>query len=138
VRYELFNKGISLAQSIPTALVFLPIKITSTKTMGGIKLRGANFLRRKLPNVHPKDLIKTQRIFTGDQVQVVSGCKDIGKRGKVIEVLKDKNLIVVENVAMQIKHLKPNPFYPKGGRILKETPIHYSRVQLIDPSTEYF
>ena len=30
--------------------------------------------------------------------------------------------------------MKPNPFYPKGAKITKETPIHYSNVQLVDPT----
>jgi large subunit ribosomal protein L24 len=104
--------------------------------MGGIKQKGANFMRGKLSNVHPKDVIKTQSIFTGDLVQVVTGNKDVGKRGKVIDVLKRRNLIVVEGIGMQVKHVKPNPFYPTGGKLTKETPIHYSRVQLVDPTTE--
>jgi large subunit ribosomal protein L24 len=105
--------------------------------MGGIKQRGANFMRPKLSNMHPKDRIKTHAIFPGDLVQVVTGKKDVGKRGKVIDVLKDRNLIVVEGIGMQVKHIKPNPFYPKGGKMQKETPIHYSRVQLVDPNSEY-
>lgn len=90
-------------------------------------------MRKKLGNTLPRDVIGTQRIFPGDLVQVVSGEKDFGKQGKVIDVIKNRNLIVVEGVGMAIKHLKPNPFYPKGGKISKETPIHYSRVQLVDP-----
>ena len=100
--------------------------------MGAIKITGANFMRKKQPNLLKKDLIKTQRIFPNDVVQVVSG-KEYGKQGKVIDVMPKRNLIVVQGVANQQKHLKPNPFYPKGGKILKETPIHYSRVQLVDP-----
>jgi large subunit ribosomal protein L24 len=91
-----------------------------------------------MSNTHPKDLIKTHKIYKGDLVQVVTGKRDLGKQGKVIDVIKDKNLIVVEGVGMAIKHLKPNPFYPKGGRIQKETPIHYSRVQLVDPTIKYY
>lgn len=101
-----------------------------------IKVRGANFLKKKMSNTHPKDVIKTVKIFKGDTVQVVTGKRDLGKQGKVIDVIPLKNLIVVEGVGMAIKHLKPNPFYPKGGRIQKETPIHYSRVQLVDTSVK--
>ncbi|KAJ3262265.1 hypothetical protein HK103_002678 [Boothiomyces macroporosus] len=101
--------------------------------MAKFKFKGANFMKKKIGNTHPKDLIKTQRIFPGDLVQVVSGKVDVGKQGKVIDVLKDKNLIVVESIAMAVKHMKPNPFYPKGAKITKETPIHYSNVQLVDP-----
>ncbi|KAJ3276737.1 60S ribosomal protein L24 [Terramyces sp. JEL0728] len=86
--------------------------------MTKFKFKGANFMKKKIGNTHPKDLIKTQRIFPGDLVQVVSGKTDVGKQGKVLEA---------------VKHMKPNPFYPKGAKITKETPIHYSNVQLVDP-----
>lgn len=71
--------------------------------MAKFKFKGANFMKKKIGNTHPKDLIKTQRIFPGDLVQVVSGKVDVGKQGKVIDVLKDKNLIVVESIAMVSK-----------------------------------
>eukprot|EP00842_Homolaphlyctis_polyrhiza_P002109 jgi/Hompol1/289/HPOL_005289-RA len=98
------------------------------------KFRGANFMRPKRPSLHPKDLIKEWRIFKGDLVQIVAGDKDVGKQGRVIDVVKELNSVVVEDCRLGIKHVKPNPMYPKGGRIQKEMPIHVSHVQLIDPT----
>ena len=37
---------------------------------------------------------------------------------------------------MATKHMKPNPFYPSGARMKKETPIKYNAVQLVDPVTD--
>lgn len=65
-----------------------------------MKVKGSNFLKPKIGKVHPRNLIKTWTIFKGDTVQVVSGMRDVGKTGKVLEVIKDKNAIVVENVAL--------------------------------------
>ncbi|KAI8915608.1 translation protein SH3-like domain-containing protein [Gorgonomyces haynaldii] len=94
--------------------------------------RGRNLFKKKLQL--PKDeIIKRHKLFPGDLVQVVSG-KDAGKQGKVLDIIRDRNLIVVENVNMATKHMKPNPFYPHGGRIQVETPFPYSHVQLVDPT----
>ena len=100
------------------------------------KVRGANMMKKLIGNTHPKDLIKTHRLYVGDLVQVTSGLRDVGKTGVIMDIVKNRNLVVVKGIAMQVKHMKPNPFYPKGDRILKETPIHYSNVQLVDPSIE--
>ncbi len=57
-------------------------------------------MARKWSNTLPKDLIKTHSIYAGDLVQVIGGRKDVGKQGTVISVIKNKNLIVVKDVAM--------------------------------------
>lgn len=101
-----------------------------------MKTRGANLLFKKITNTHPKDVIKTFKLYVGDRVQVTGGKRDFGKIGEVMDIIKNRNLIIVKDVAMQVKHMKPNPFYPTGDRILKETPIHYSNVQLLDPSIQ--
>lgn len=91
-------------------------------------------LRKKIGNTHPKDLIKTFSLFEGDLVEVIGGRRDVGKQGILLSILRDKNLVVVADVATQVKHLKPNPFYPKGDRIIRPTPIPYSNVNLVDPT----
>ncbi|KAH6585722.1 hypothetical protein BASA50_001057 [Batrachochytrium salamandrivorans] len=98
------------------------------------KFRGANFIKPKRPNIHPRDQLKKWQLFKGDLVQVVAGEKDVGKQGKVLEVIKHLNSVIVEDCKLGIKHVKPNPFYPKGGRIHKEMPIHHTHVQLVDPT----
>ncbi|EGF76493.1 hypothetical protein BATDEDRAFT_92666 [Batrachochytrium dendrobatidis JAM81] len=98
------------------------------------KFRGANFLKPKQPNIHPRNQLKEWHLFKGDMVQIVGGEKDVGKQGKVLEVIKQLNSVIVEDCKLGVKHVKPNPFYPKGGRIHKEMPIHYTQVQLVDPT----
>jgi len=64
-----------------------------------------------------------------DSVQVLTGV-DIGKVARVLRVLPDKNLVVVEGVNRVYKHLKPSRQNPQGGRLQKEMPIHISNVLL--------
>lgn len=62
-----------------------------------------------------------------DIVQVISG-KHKGKKGKILRMLKDKSLIVVEKINMVKRHTKPSQTDPKGGIIEKEAPLHVSKV----------
>ena len=57
---------------------------------------------------------------------------DKGKTGKVLEILRDKDRVVVEGVNMVSKHTRPNPQQPQGGIVKKEAPIHISNVNLMD------
>ena len=71
------------------------------------------------------------KIRKGDDVVVLAG-KDKGKRGTVLRVIDDR--VVVENVNMAKKHMKPNPNKGEpGGIIDKEMPIHVSNVGLYNP-----
>jgi large subunit ribosomal protein L24 len=75
------------------------------------------------------------RIKKNDQVLVITG-PDKGKRGRVIEVLRDKNKVVVEGIKMIKKHVRPNrPRGIAGGIQEKEAPIDVSNVMLIEPGT---
>ena len=72
------------------------------------------------------------KIKRNDQVQVIAG-KDLGKKGRVLRVLTDKNRVLVEGVMMIKKHVKPNPQKNiKGGIAEQEASIHISNVMLID------
>jgi len=73
------------------------------------------------------------KIRKGDDVIVVAG-KDKGKRGTVLRVAEDR--VVVENVNLARKHVKPNPNKgEQGGIIDKEMPLHISNVALFNPAT---
>ncbi|KAB2951406.1 50S ribosomal protein L24 [Heliorestis acidaminivorans] len=72
------------------------------------------------PKVHVKK---------GDTVQVVTG-KDAGTKGKVIEVIRDKNRVVVEKVNIVKRHTKPTKAMPQGGIMEKESPIDASNVMI--------
>ena len=75
--------------------------------------------------------MKKYNIKKGDTVYVNAG-NDKGKTGKVLEVLRDKDRVIVEGVNMVSKHTKPNPKAPQGGIIKQEAGIHVSNVQLVD------
>jgi large subunit ribosomal protein L24 len=73
------------------------------------------------------------RVKTGDRVFVISG-KDRGKEGKVLRRNPDKDMLVVENVNMVTKHVRPTQKNPKGGIIKQEAPLHACKVMLVCPS----
>jgi large subunit ribosomal protein L24 len=83
-------------------------------------------------------------IRKGDLVQVISGPTqdrggDRGKQGKVIEVLKNEDRVIVEGVNFVTKHVKVGQTQrgtKTGGIETHEAPIHISNVQLIDPKTK--
>ena len=75
--------------------------------------------------------MKKFNIKKGDTVYVNAG-NDKGKTGKVLEVLRDKERVIVEGVNMVSKHTKPNAKAPQGGIIKQEAAIHISNVNLVD------
>jgi large subunit ribosomal protein L24 len=78
------------------------------------------------------------KIHKGDTVEIISGrLQDKGKRGEVINVMTEKDRVVVQGVNIHTKHQKQvqtqagrqiNP-----GRIQFEGPIHISNVMLVCP-----
>ena len=71
--------------------------------------------------------MKKFHIKKGDTVYVNAG-NDKGKTGKVLEVLRDKDRVIVEGVNMVSKHTKPNTQNPQGGIVKQEAGIHISNV----------
>jgi large subunit ribosomal protein L24 len=72
-------------------------------------------------------------IRKNDNVVVVTG-KSKGKRGRVLNVLPEKNRVIVEGVALIKRHTRPNPQKNiKGGIVEREASIHLSNVQLVCP-----
>ena len=73
------------------------------------------------------------KIRKGDEVVILSG-KDKGKRGVVLNVVKDMDKVIVENVNMAKRHTKGNPMQgAPGGIIEKEMPIEISNVAIWNP-----
>jgi large subunit ribosomal protein L24 len=68
----------------------------------------------------------------GDLVRVLSG-KDRGKEGRVLEVVAEKDRVLVEKVNIVKRHQKPTQKIQKGGIIEKENYIHASNVALVCP-----
>ena len=74
------------------------------------------------------------KIKKGDTVVVVAG-KDLGKKGKVLQVLPKNNRVLVEGVNKIKKHQRPTRDIPQGGIINIEVPIHMSNVMYWDSKT---
>jgi large subunit ribosomal protein L24 len=75
------------------------------------------------------------KIKKGDTVKVIAG-KDKGAEGKVIQVLREEQRVVVEGVNRVKKHTK---VINQGGRagntggiVTTEAPIHVSNVMLVE------
>ena len=71
------------------------------------------------------------RVKKDDLVVVIAG-KDAGKRGKVLEVLRDRGRVVVQGVGFIKRHTRPNPQRNiKGGIAEREAAIHASNVMIV-------
>jgi large subunit ribosomal protein L24 len=78
---------------------------------------------------------KSVNIKKGDTVKVIAG-KDKGVEGKVIQVLREEDRVIVEGVNLVKRHTK---VLQQGGRagntggiITAEAPVHVSNVMLVD------
>ena len=82
------------------------------------------------------------KIRKGDDVIVLAG-KDKGKRGTVLQVLGER--VVVENINLVKKHVKPNPNIGEPGGIQSELercePVCLKRIGdlggLVEPITGF-
>ncbi len=77
------------------------------------------------------------KIKKGDLVVVIAG-RDRGQQGRVLEVLKDSDRVVVEGVQRIQRHIKPGTRRDnmEGGIVTIEAPLHISNVMLVDPETK--
>jgi large subunit ribosomal protein L24 len=75
-----------------------------------------------------------KHIRRDDQVIVITGDHK-GEKGRVLRVLGDRDMVVVQGVNMVYRHTRPSRRNPQGGRIRKEMPIHISNIQPVDPKT---
>ena len=68
-----------------------------------------------------------RHVRKGDIVIVTAGsAKDA--QGRILKVIPDRNMVLVEGVNIRKKHLRPSRINPQGGIIEKEMPIHISNV----------
>ncbi|MBI2929764.1 MAG: 50S ribosomal protein L24 [Verrucomicrobia bacterium] len=65
----------------------------------------------------------------GDEVVVIAGAEK-GKRGKIIQILRKKERVLVEGVKMVKKHMRKSQQHPQGSIITREAAIHLSNVML--------
>lgn len=74
------------------------------------------------------------KIVTGDLVRVVQG-PQAGQEGKVLQILRKANRVLVENVNIRKRSVKPRMDGTPGKMVSKPCTVHYSNVMLIDPTT---
>jgi len=72
------------------------------------------------------------KLKKGDQVLVLGG-KDKGQKGKIEKVLVKENKVLVAEVNMYKKHLRPQGEKQPGGVVEISKPLPASRVALICP-----
>jgi large subunit ribosomal protein L24 len=73
-------------------------------------------------------------IRKNDTVIILSG-RDAKQQGRVLEVDRKNNKVIVEGLNRVLKHVKRSARNPQGGRLSKETGIDASKVAIVDPQT---
>ena len=63
----------------------------------------------------------------GDEVVILAGTEK-GKRGKILQVLRDKQRVIVEGAKMIKRHTRKSQAHPQGAIIEREGTIHISNV----------
>ena len=64
-----------------------------------------------------------------DEVVVLTGTQQ-GKRGKVLEVLRDRSRVIIEGVNFIKKSSRKSQEQPQGGIIEREGALHISKIML--------
>ncbi|MCI0744439.1 MAG: 50S ribosomal protein L24 [Verrucomicrobia subdivision 3 bacterium] len=67
----------------------------------------------------------------GDQVVIISGTER-GKRGRILEVQRDKQRVIVEGAKMIKRHTRKSQAHPQGAIVEREGTIHVSNVMLAE------
>ncbi len=67
----------------------------------------------------------------GDQVEVISG-NFKGSSGKILQVIPNKQRVLIEGVRIIKKHLRKSQDNPSGKIAEREGPIHISNVRLME------
>ena len=76
-------------------------------------------------------MFKRVKVKKGDLVVVTTG-DNKGKQGRVVEVNRDNDRVVVEGVNLVKKHRKPSAQNPQGGIESIAAGINISNVKVID------
>jgi large subunit ribosomal protein L24 len=63
----------------------------------------------------------------GDEVVILAGTEK-GKRGKILQVLREKQRVIVEGAKMIKRHTRKSQAHPQGAIIEREGTIHISNV----------
>lgn len=87
--------------------------------------------------IRKNDIVQVMAGADGGKVKADSGA-DRGKRGKVLEIDREKNRAKVQGVKMIYRHLpqSKDPSKPGGGRIEKEAYVNLSNLMLVCPKCD--
>ena len=66
-----------------------------------------------------------------DEVVVIAGTER-GKRGRVLQVLREKDRVVVEGAKIIKRHTRKSQSHPQGAIVEREGTIHISNVMRAD------
>jgi len=72
------------------------------------------------------------KIRKDDIVLIISG-KDKGRKGKIIEALPKEAKVIIENINLRKKHIKPRKSGEKGQIVELPGPLSVSNVKIICP-----
>ncbi|KAG7500338.1 hypothetical protein JOB18_016062 [Solea senegalensis] len=99
-------------------------------TMAAKRLNPAGKRRRKVfvEPMAPEDWT----VVKGDRVEILAG-KDKGKQGKVIQVFRHRNWVILEGLNIHYRFLGRTSDY-RGTYIASEAPLLLRDIALIDPS----
>jgi large subunit ribosomal protein L24 len=67
----------------------------------------------------------------GDVVVVLSGTER-GKRGRILQIVPEKQRVIVEGAKMIKRHTKKSQAHPQGAIVEREGTIHLSNVMLAE------
>lgn len=76
--------------------------------------------KKKKTRIHVKE---------GDQVRIISG-NHKGKIGEIKKIIKKTHKVIINNINLKIKHIRPKQENEAGQVIEIECPIHSSNVML--------
>lgn len=87
--------------------------------------------------IRKNDIVQVMTGADGGKVKADSGA-DRGKRGKVLEIDRERNLAKVQGVKMIYRHLpqSKDPSKPGGGRIEKEAFVNLSNLMVVCPKCD--
>ena len=68
------------------------------------------------------------KLKKGNEVVVIAGDHK-GSKGKILEVLREKNRVLVEGVNLVNKHERKTQDNPQGSIVEREASIHLSNVK---------
>nr|XP_003228450.1 PREDICTED: 39S ribosomal protein L24, mitochondrial [Anolis carolinensis] len=72
------------------------------------------------------------KVFKGDMVQILKG-KDSGKQGQVVQIIKERNWVVLQGLNLHYRYLGKTSTHP-GTYVTSEAPLLLREVALIDPT----